>query len=212
MVNRNLIPIDFQQAGNICLLSSLSVCIGYYKHLQNGANASFRINSLFEKYFNYMKEKNNNDINDRISSIEREKSRGCGRKKYENSIASLLHFYCQNIMNDIRGFSHVAEFDNYLRSNHFRGFPDNYESLLIIANNEPTREILQRILSDITTEQHRLAMIFYNHHSVVLGKGDDDILYVRDTNNSITQEISQDLFTFNNYPISEYILFCVKSN
>ena len=46
MLDKRLIPIDFQQKGNICLLASYSVVLGYYKHIERGANAHLKIQFL----------------------------------------------------------------------------------------------------------------------------------------------------------------------
>lgn len=211
MANKNFFPIDFKQEGNVCLLASLSVCIGYYKKVENGIGAQLRFKNLCRRYLDFMKGEsmahNSLELGEKIDNIEREFSEGRGRAEIEDLIHRLLLFYCQEVRGDIRGYQHISEFDNYLRTNLFEGFPKKYECCLVFAEREPVRDNCSRIIEDLEREEDNLSMVFYNNHSIVLGNGGTDILYKRDTNNYEVEEMRKIDFNIDRYPVSEYILF-----
>ena len=209
MLDKRLIPIDFQQKGNICLLASYSVVLGYYKHIERGANAHLKIQFLIEKYLDYMIEQSNQynsqEMKDMINDI-RQSSSIADRVVVENRIHDLLLCYCRDIRSNIRGYKHIKEFDDFMRDKGFKGFPAYYKSDLIYKEEEPIEGIHEEIVLDLE-DDNSLAMIFFNNHSIVIGRGNNNLIYLRDTNNKEIQEAHVESFTPENFPISEYMLF-----
>lgn len=211
MANKAFFPIDFKQDGNVCLLASLSVCIGYYKKVEKGVGAQLRFKNLCKRYLDYMtgecRGHNSLDLEEKIDNIRRVSSIGRGKAEIEELIHGILLFYCQDVRGDIRGYQHIFEFDNFLRENQFEGFPTNYKCFLVFAEENAVTDSHYRIIDDLEREEDNLAMVFYNNHSIVIGNGGTDIIYKRDTNNNEVDEILKSDFTIDSYPISEYILF-----
>jgi hypothetical protein len=211
MVEKRLIPVDYQQKGNVCLLASYSIVLGYYKHIERGANAHLKNQYLIEKYLDYMIEQSiqydSQAIREMINDIRLYSSSIVDRVEVEDRIHKLLLYYCCNIRPNIRGYLHIKEFDDYMRDNAFTGFPVCYRSELKYNEREPVEGVHQEIITDLESN-HSLAMIFMENHSVVIGRGDDDLIYLRDTNDKKIQDVHVESFTPENYPISEYMFFC----
>lgn len=210
MVDKRLIPSNFQQKGNICLLASYSVVLGYYKHIERGANAQIKIQYLLEKYLDYMIEQscqyNSQIMKEKINEIKQYKESPVGSREVENRIHNLLLCYCREIRQNIRGYLHIKEFDDFMRRNAFVGFPLSYNSNLIYMEEKPIKGVHERIISDLESDDN-LAMILYNNHSIIIGRGSNDLIYLRDTNHKGIQEIHVENFTTEKFPITEYMLF-----
>lgn len=210
MVDNRLIPIDYQQKGNVCLLASYSVVLGYYKHIECGANARLNFQYLQERYLDYMIEQSNlynsQNMKDMINDVKQCINDRISRADIENKTYNILYHYCHFIRPDIRGYEHIKEFDDYMKANTFIGFPACYRSELKYNEREPIEDVHQEIIADLESN-HSLVMIFMENHSVVIGRGEGDLIYLRDTNDKRIQDVHIESFTSGGYPISEYIFF-----
>lgn len=215
MIDSNYIPLGYKQEGNVCLLASYTVCLGFYKKLENGLEAQIRFKYIIDKYVDFIKRKseehNSNELREIISTVENLRSRGRSRKDVEESISNMLHYYCHDIRGDIRGYVHIKEFNDYIRINNNIGLPTNFDCDLMYAQNDPIEGVQNIILQNLL-EQNSLAMIFYNNHSVVIGKGENNTIFLRDTNCDDIEVIQEESFNSELFPISEYIRFRQTNN
>ncbi len=209
MANIDFIPIDYKQTGDVCLLASYNVCIGYYKNLEKGQLVTSQFKHICDHYIKYMKELqqnvDNEELRKHIQSYEEANKSGKSKMEVENLLSKLLHFYCQKVRPDIRGYQHIFEFNDYLREKNLVGLPQNYSCDLIASEIKPIPNIQNSIIEKIREKEDNLAMIFFNHHSVVIGDSKERGLFKRDTGNKDVEDIKEDDLL--QYPISECLLF-----
>ena len=54
MADSQYVPIGFKQTSDICLLSSYSFVLGYYKKLNEGVNVDVNVHDVCNQYFSYL--------------------------------------------------------------------------------------------------------------------------------------------------------------
>lgn len=223
MADIQFVPTGFRQTSDICLLSSYSFVLGYYKKLNEGVQADVSVHDVCRQYFSYFMSlidmradlqsvKDFFDLEYRIlpdPDIRPENS--C---IFEYFIFRILHHYCQVYENDIRGYEHIRGFDEYLRNSNNNVHPQNFIIDSVNVQSYIIRDAHQRVKNHLDNGQHHLAMILYvtgsGGHSVVVFKNDaDGLYYFRDSNSlDITKSSSSVNLEFSDQlNISEYILF-----
>lgn len=220
MADVQYVPMGFRQTSDICLLSSYSFVLGYYKKLNEGAQADVNVHDVCRQYFSYFMSLI--DMRADLQSVKefldleyhvlpnphQSPKNSC---IFEYFIFRVLHHYCQVYGNDIRGYEHIRVFDEYLRNNNNNIHPQNF----IINRVNTQRNIIHQEIRDyLDSGTHHLAMILYatgsGGHSVVVFKNDaDGLYYFRDSNSlDITKTASSVNIDFSDQlNISEYILF-----
>ena len=122
MADLQYIPVGFKQTNDICLLASYSFVLRYYKNLHEGLHDDVNMPNVCGEYIDFIT--HNSNVSNCFSQLFRHEYQALydqnGTIKdincYEYFISRVLHIYCQRIMNDIRGYIHIQEFDEYLRS------------------------------------------------------------------------------------------------
>lgn len=224
MADSQYVPIGFKQASDICLLSSYSFVLGYYKKLNEGVQADVNVHDACRQYFSYFitlidkkpeLQSVKEFLNLEYSVLPNPNLCPMNSCIFEYFIFRVLHHYCQVYENDsIRGYEHIRDFDLYLRNQGNPICSQNY----IIEKMDAKRKFLPDAYTEVKNHldngQHHLAMILYatgsRGHSVVVFKDDSNGQYTfRDPNNcDIVNEVSFVNMGFcKQLNISEYILF-----
>ena len=224
MADIDYIPTGFKQTSDICLLASYSFVLGYYKKLNEGVQADVNVHDICNVYYSFFrnllgqmaeleKVKDFLDVEHSVLPNPHLNLKNCCI--YEYFIYRILHHFCQVYRNDtIRGYEHIREFDEYLRTQGNTVRSHNF----IINGIDTQRNVIpnayRTIKNHLDNGQHHLAMILYatgsGGHSVVVFKDDaDNQYYFRDSNNpDIVNQASFINIEFSDQlDISEYLLF-----
>lgn len=224
MANIHFIPTGFKQTSDICLLSSYSFVLGYYKKLSEGVQADINVHDICNLYYSYYRHllDQRNELKKVKDFLDVEYSvlpNPCLNSKnsciYEYFIYRILHHFCQVYRNDtIRGYEHIRDFDEYLRTQGNTIRSHNFIINSIEAQRIVIPDAYQTIKNHLDNGQHHLAMILYatgsGGHSVVVFKDDaNGQYYFRDSNNPNTSNQASfiNIDFSNQLNISEYLLF-----
>lgn len=221
MADLQYIPVGFKQTNDICLLASYSFVLRYYKNLHEGLHDDVNMPNVCGEYIDFIT--HNSNVSNCFSQLVRHEYQALydqnGTIKdincYEYFISRVLHIYCQRIMNDIRGYIHIQEFDEYLRKNDRQIHSKTFDICGIRAEKYIVHDAYSIVKNHLDNGNHNLAMIMYltprGGHSVVLLKNSQNGQYqFRDPNCdniSDTASILDAYFVDQRLDICEYILF-----
>ena len=126
-----------------------------------------------------------------------------------------MHHFCQIYQSDnIRGYEHIRDFDEYLRIQGNQIRSQNFIIEKMDARRHFLQDAYQMVKNHLDNGRHRLAMILFatgnGGHSVVVFKDDANGQYkFRDPNSlGLTDTVSHINIPFSDHlSISEYILF-----
>ena len=224
MADSQYVPIGFKQTSDICLLSSYSFILGYYKKLNEGVQVDVNVHDVCKIYYSYFMNLINQRSelhNDRLlwekeySALLNPDQTIVNVSNYESFVFRTIHHYCQVYQNDnIRGYEHIRDFDEYLNN---QGNPIRSKNFIVYGINAQRNSIPDAynvVKNHLDSGTHHLAMVIYltrgGGHSVVIFKNDEDSQYLfRDPNSqNIVNQASIINMNFSNHmEISEYILF-----
>lgn len=221
MADLQYVPVRFRQTNDICLLASYSFVLQYYKNLHEGLHEDINMPNVCGEYIDYITQ--NSKVPIRFSQLVRHEYQALydhnGTIKdincYEYFVSRIMHIYCQRIMNDIRGYNHIREFDDYLRQNDRQIHSKTFYICGIRAEKYIVHDAYSIVKNHLDNGNHNLAMIMYltpgGGHSVVLLKNSQNGQYqFRDPNCdniSDTASILDAYFVDQRLDICEYILF-----
>jgi hypothetical protein len=224
MADIDYIPTGFKQTCDICLLSSYSFVLGYYKKLNEGIQADINVHDVCKHYFSYFM-----SLIDARAELRSAKEfldqeyrilpnpDICPKNSciFEYFIFRILHHFCQIYQSDnIRGYEHIRDFDEYLRIQGNQIRSQNFIIEKMDARRHFLQDAYQMVKNHLDNGRHRLAMILFatgnGGHSVVVFKDDANGQYkFRDPNSlGLTDTVSHINIPFSDHlSISEYILF-----
>ena len=224
MADIDYIPTGFKQTCDICLLSSYSFVLGYYKKLNEGIQADINVHDVCKHYFSYFM-----SLIDARAELQSAKEfldqeyrilpnpDICPKNSciFEYFIFRILHHFCQIYQSDnIRGYEHIRDFDEYLRIQGNQIRSQNFIIEKMDARRHFLQDAYQMVKNHLDNGRHRLAMILFatgnGGHSVVVFKDDANGQYkFRDPNSlGVTDTVSHINIPFSDHlSISEYILF-----
>ena len=224
MADVQYVPIGFKQTSDICLLSSYSFVLGYYKKLNEGIQADINVHDVCKQYFSYFI-----TLIDKKPELQSVKEflnleysvlpnpNLCPKNScvFEYFIFRVLHHYCQIYENDsIRGYEHIRDFDLFLRNQRNPICSQNYIIEKMDAKKQFLPDAYKEVKNHLDNGQHHLAMILYatgfGGHSVVVFKDNANGQYkFRDPNScGLTDIVSHTDMSFSDQlNINEYILF-----
>lgn len=224
MADIDYIPTGFKQTCDICLLSSYSFVLGYYKKLNEGIQADINVHDVCKHYFSYFM-----SLIDARAELQSAKEfldqeyrilpnpDICPKNSciFEYFIFRILHHFCQIYQSDnIRGYEHIRDFDEYLRIQGNQIRSQNFIIEKMDARRHFLQDAYQMVKNHLDNGRHRLAMILFatgnGGHSVVVFKDDANGQYkFRDPNSlGLTDTVSHINIPFSDHlSISEYILF-----
>lgn len=172
------IPIGFRQTNDICLLTSYSFVLGYYKMLADEVQEGIDVHNLCDKYMQYLLQLPENahirqNIEAEYNLLFNANHEIVDANNYEYFVFRKLHQFCQG--RNIRGLDHIKAYDEYLyrirdvvRCHNFRIDDGN-----VVTGITPINGAAAIIMRHLDENENNLAMIVYQTqvegHSVLVG-------------------------------------------